>query len=160
RARRRGSDSHRGGDSRSGGQVRGRAHAGGARPRRRTGRMEQEPLNEQSPSTEMVSARIPIVIGSGVVVLLVLGAVLFFRARAETNHVALSSVPKGVTTVKAEASTFRSSRRYVATVEPWLSANVGPQLVAAYVDTVLVRPGAQVKHGEVLATLDCRSAAA
>ena len=39
-------------------------------------------------------------------------------------------------------------------------ASVGPQLVSAYVDTVLVRPGAVVKRGEVLATLDCRDASA
>src|SRR5262249_694852 len=42
----------------------------------------------------------------------------------------------------------------------WLTANVGPQLVSAYVDTVLVRPGAVVKRGEVLATLDCRDKSA
>ena len=41
-----------------------------------------------------------------------------------------------------------------------MQANVGPQLVSAYVDTVLVRPGATVKRGEVLATLDCREASA
>jgi RND family efflux transporter MFP subunit len=39
-----------------------------------------------------------------------------------------------------------------------VQASVGPQLVSAYVDTVLVRPGAMVKRGEVLATLDCRDA--
>ena len=49
---------------------------------------------------------------------------------------------------------------YVGTLEPWVQANVGPQLVSAYVDTVLVRPGAIVKHGEILATLDCRNASA
>jgi RND family efflux transporter MFP subunit len=32
--------------------------------------------------------------------------------------------------------------------------------VSAYVDTVLVRPGANVKRSEVLATLDCRNASA
>src|SRR5262249_5366524 len=46
------------------------------------------------------------------------------------------------------------------TVSPWQSARVGPQLVSAYVATVLVRPGAQVAHGDVLATLDCREASA
>src|SRR6202044_2620108 len=49
---------------------------------------------------------------------------------------------------------------YVGTLEPWLAASVGPQLVSAYVDTVLVRPGAVVKRGEVLATLDCRDTSA
>ncbi len=44
------------------------------------------------------------------------------------------------------------------TLRPWVEASVGPQLVAAYVQTVLVRPGDAVKRGEVLATLDCRNA--
>src|SRR5262249_33912170 len=35
-----------------------------------------------------------------------------------------------------------------------------PQLVSAYVATVLVRPGAVVKQGDVVATLDCKSASA
>ena len=46
------------------------------------------------------------------------------------------------------------------TIQPWVEAKIGPQLVSAYVDTVLVRPGAVVKRGEVLATLDCRNASA
>jgi membrane fusion protein, multidrug efflux system len=41
-----------------------------------------------------------------------------------------------------------------------VQAAVGPQLVSAYVDTVLVRPGAVVKKGDVIATLDCRNASA
>jgi RND family efflux transporter MFP subunit len=48
----------------------------------------------------------------------------------------------------------------VATVAPWVQAAVGPQFIAAYADTVLVRPGAIVKRGQVLATLDCRDATA
>jgi RND family efflux transporter MFP subunit len=46
----------------------------------------------------------------------------------------------------------------VGTLRPWVEANVGPQFISAYVDTVLVRPGAKVKRGEVLATVDCRKA--
>jgi RND family efflux transporter MFP subunit len=49
---------------------------------------------------------------------------------------------------------------YIGTFEPWVQANIGPQLVSAYVDTVLVRPGAAVRRGEVLATLDCRNTSA
>jgi RND family efflux transporter MFP subunit len=49
---------------------------------------------------------------------------------------------------------------YVGTLQPWVSASIGPQLVSAYIDTVLVRPGAVVKKHEVLATLDCKSASA
>ena len=45
-------------------------------------------------------------------------------------------------------------------MEPWVQAKIGPQLVSAYIDTVLVRPGATVKRGDVIATLDCRNASA
>jgi RND family efflux transporter MFP subunit len=47
---------------------------------------------------------------------------------------------------------------YVGALRPWIEARVGPQFISAYVETVLVRPGAVVKKGEVLATLDCRDA--
>jgi membrane fusion protein, multidrug efflux system len=46
----------------------------------------------------------------------------------------------------------------VGTLEAWLSVRIGPQLASGYVDTVLVRPGALVKKGDVIATLDCRNA--
>jgi len=59
-----------------------------------------------------------------------------------------------------KASVFRSTRSYVGTLQPWSEASVGPQLVSAYVDTVLVRPGAIVKRRDVLATLDCRNVSA
>src|ERR1700690_2249321 len=55
---------------------------------------------------------------------------------------------------------YRETRTYVGTLRPWVEANVGPQFVSAYIDTVLVRPGATVKRDEVLATLDCRNASA
>jgi RND family efflux transporter MFP subunit len=97
---------------------------------------------------------------AGTAALLVLGAGLFWRARAGVNHVALSQFPKGVTVTAAKAAQYRASRRYVGTLEPWIEAKIGPQFVSAYVDTVLVRPGAVVKKGDVLATLDCRNASA
>ena len=58
-----------------------------------------------------------------------------------------------------------SGRTYRPRAPTWARCSlapghVGPQLVSAYVDTVLVRPGAVVKRGEVLATLDCRDASA
>jgi RND family efflux transporter MFP subunit len=96
----------------------------------------------------------------GTAALLAGGAALFFRARSQVNHVALASAPKGVTVTLAKEAHFRPSRRYVGTLEPWVDAKVGPQFVAAYIDTVLVRPGATVKKGDVLATLDCRNASA
>ena len=83
-----------------------------------------------------------------------------WRADSRTNKVALSSRPKPVTVVRSKAAQFRRSRAYVGTLQPWGEANIGPQLVSAYVDTVRVRPGAVVKQREVLATLDCRDASA
>ena len=104
--------------------------------------------------------RIPIGIGLGVVLIGVVTGVLYLRARSEINQVALSAHPKGVSTVMAQASQYRPSRRYVGTIAPWLEARIGPQFAAAYVDTVLVRPGDAVHKGQVLATLDCKSASA
>jgi RND family efflux transporter MFP subunit len=62
--------------------------------------------------------------------------------------------------VEVRGGTYQAERRYVATTEPWVMADVGPQLIAAFVDTVLVRPGDVVKRGQILATLDCRDASA
>jgi RND family efflux transporter MFP subunit len=103
-------------------------------------------------------ARWFIIVGVGAVLCLMLG--LYERAASRTNHVALAAAPKPVTVEKAKAATFRPSRSYVGTTAAWTAARVGPQYVSAYVGTVLVRPGAAVKRGEVLATLDCRNASA
>jgi RND family efflux transporter MFP subunit len=105
-------------------------------------------------------AKIPILIGSVVVSVLALGALMVKRAESHTNKVALAGEAKPVSFVEAKSTPFRASRTYVGTLQPWLEAKVGPQLVSAYVDTVLVRPGAEVKKGDVLATLDCRNAGA
>ena len=88
------------------------------------------------------------------------GAKLYLRNTGGTNKVALASAPKRVAAIAAVNEAFQPTRRYVGTIEPWVQAKVGPQLVSAYVDTVLVRPGAVVKRGEVVATLDCRNASA
>jgi len=85
---------------------------------------------------------------------------MMVHAEGKTNKIALSSSAKPVSVVTVEGATFRPFRTYVGTLAPWLEAKVGPQLVSAYVDTVLVRPGAVVKKGQVVATLDCRSAGA
>jgi RND family efflux transporter MFP subunit len=103
---------------------------------------------------------VPVAIGVGVVLLLVTGTLMVFRAESGTNKVALSASAKPVTVVEATATTYRGFRTYVGTIEPWVEARIGPQLVSAYVDTVLVRPGAVVKKGDVLAMLDCRNASA
>jgi RND family efflux transporter MFP subunit len=103
---------------------------------------------------------IPIVIGAGVVVVLLLGALLVWHAESKTNKVALASSPKPVTVLQAKGTLYQPSHNYVGTLRPWIEAKVGPQFISAYVDTVLVRPGAVVKKGQVLATLDCRNATA
>jgi RND family efflux transporter MFP subunit len=92
--------------------------------------------------------------------LLAVGGVLYTRSTSGVNRVALAQSPKPVTAIAAVAQPFQPTRRYVGTIEPWVQAKIGPQLVSAYVDTVLVRPGAAVKRGEVVATLDCRNASA
>ena len=91
---------------------------------------------------------------------LAVGALLYARNQSRTNHVALAGSAKRVAAEPAAARAFQPTRRYVGTVEPWVEANIGPQLVSAYVATVLVRPGAIVKRGDVLATLDCRNTSA
>jgi membrane fusion protein (multidrug efflux system) len=101
---------------------------------------------------------VSVVIVAAVAVVLILGFAMLRRAESKTNAVALNSAPKGVTVIAVREVQYRPERRYVGTLEPWVRAAVGPQLVSAYVDTVLVRPGAFVAKGEVLATLDCRNA--
>lgn len=86
------------------------------------------------------------------------GTALLMRAEARTNKVALASAPRPVSVIEAQGATYRKTRSYVGTLEAWQEADVGPQLVSAYVDAVLVRPGSIVKKGDVLATLDCRNA--
>jgi RND family efflux transporter MFP subunit len=99
-----------------------------------------------------------VAIAVGAIALLVAGGALVLRAEARTNKVPLTAQSKPVTFVRAKQAQYRATRSYVGTLYPWVEANVGPQLVSAYVDTVLVRPGARVKRGDALATLDCRNA--
>ncbi|HEY4056438.1 MAG TPA: efflux RND transporter periplasmic adaptor subunit, partial [Kofleriaceae bacterium] len=91
---------------------------------------------------------------------LVAGALLYVHSASGNTATALSSEPRRVAVATATAEAFRATRRYVGTIQPWLSADIGPQMVSAYVDTVLVRPGDVVKKGAVVATLDCRHASA
>ncbi|MGZ3457638.1 MAG: efflux RND transporter periplasmic adaptor subunit [Archangium sp.] len=116
--------------------------------------------SSHSPPPAPGRSRVPLAIMGGAGALLLLGGLLYARAAGHTNKVALSSAPKPVTAVAARPAQYRPSRRYVGTLAPWVQAQVGPQLVSAYVDTVLVRPGAMVKRGQVLATLDCRNTSA
>lgn len=99
-------------------------------------------------------------IATGVLIVIVVGALLVHRAETGVNKVALSSMAKPVTVIAAQEARFRDQRTYIGSLRPWIEAQVGPQFISAYVDTVLVRPGAVVKRNEVLATLDCRNASA
>ncbi|HVT06304.1 MAG TPA: efflux RND transporter periplasmic adaptor subunit [Polyangia bacterium] len=114
---------------------------------------------ENAPQTP-ASRRLALAIALGTVLIVGLGVLLVARAGSRVNDVALAGAPKPVTVVEARAATYRPMRRYVGTIQPWIQAKVGPQLISAYVDTVLVRPGDAVKRGQVLATLDCRNASA
>lgn len=100
----------------------------------------------------------PVGVAGGVVIVIALGAALIVHAESKTNKIALGESPKPVAFTLARAADYRPSRTYIGTIRPWVEANVGPQFVAAYVGTVLVRPGAEVQRNEVLATLDCRNA--
>ena len=104
--------------------------------------------------------RIPLLIGVCVLLTGLFALALLVRARSEVNQVALAKQAKGVSTIPALAARYRPTRHYVGTIAPWLEARIGPQFAAAYVDTVLVRPGDRVSKGQVLATLDCKSASA
>lgn len=106
------------------------------------------------------AGRVRLVIVAGAAAVLVAVVALYLRAASRTNHVALAEAPKLVSTAQAQAAQYRPSRSYVGTTSSWNAARVGPQYVSAYVGTVLVRPGAVVKRGEILATLDCRNASA
>src|SRR6187431_692717 len=103
------------------------------------------------PATPVIQHRrrsfIPIAIGMGSILIIALGATMVVHAESRVNKVALDQSAKPVTVVEARSTTFRASRTYVGTLEPWVEAKVGPQMVSAYVDTVLVRPGAIVKKG-------------
>ncbi len=103
---------------------------------------ETAPVTHAATHTQRRSPAVPIVITLAVVVVLALGWLLVRRAESNVNKVALSSTAKPVTVVAAQEAKFRESRVYIGTLRPWIEAQVGPQFISAYVDTVLVRPGA------------------
>ena len=104
------------------------------------------------------SATVPAFVLAGVVLILATGALMIHSSESRINRVALSSSPQRVAVALATHAMYRASRNYSGTFESWVESGVGPQFLSAYVDTVLVRPGAVVKKGDVLATLDCRNA--
>jgi RND family efflux transporter MFP subunit len=120
--------------------------------------MPQSLIDPQSEPRARRSVGLVVLVIAALLLAVMLG--LYYRSAALTNHVALSSQAKPVSTVRAKAGEFRPTRQYVGTLDPWALAKVGPQYVSAYIGTVLVRPGAVVKRGQVLATLDCRNSSA
>lgn len=112
------------------------------------------------PATVTSRRAVPFILAAAALGVLAAGALLVRRAERATNQIALAASPKPVTVIAARAESYQPRRLYVGTLEAWLTASVGPELVSSYVDTVLVRPGSIVKRGEVLATLDCRDASA
>ena len=118
-----------------------------------------EPLLSPPPNTRRFAMPTLVMLG-GIAIVIAVGGWLYLRATGSVNKVALGSSAKPVTIVAAVAATYQPTRRYVGAVEPWVEAKVGPQLVSAYVDTVLVRPGDSIKRGAVIATLDCRDVSA
>lgn len=122
--------------------------------------MSDIPPDDSLPSPPPNGRRVQLAILIGAVGLVLLVVLLYVRAATKVNHEALASAAKPVSVVRAEPATYRATRSYVGTTSSWNAARVGPQYVSAYVGTVLVRPGAVVKRGEVLATLDCRNASA
>lgn len=109
---------------------------------------------------KLMKSKLPLLIATAVGGILVVGGLLIHAAESKSNKITLASRPKPVSIVRAKAAMYRPSRSYVGTLQPWVQASVGPQLVSAFVDTVLVRPGAIVRRRDVLATLDCRDASA
>lgn len=102
--------------------------------------------------------RIPLIIAAVAMAVVLLIIVLLWHAAHVTNTSALADAPRPVSVVAPKGVSYRDHRAYVGTFAPWVQASVGPQFVAAYIDTVLVRPGAIVKRRDILATLDCRNA--
>ena len=90
-------------------------------------------MSEDDTQTSLLHRRskLPLAIAGGVAALLLLGGLMVWRADARTNKVALTSRPKPVTVVRSKAVMYRPTRTYVGTLQPWVQANVGPQLVSA-----------------------------
>ena len=121
----------------------------------------KKPAPRPAPWSSLLAGKgVPVVLAGAVGSILLVGGLLVWHAESKVNKIALSASAKPVTVTTAQSKPYQPSRTYVGTIEPWLAASVGPQLVAAYIDTVLVRPGVVVKRGDVLATLDCRDATA
>ena len=96
-----------------------------------------------------------LIVAGGTVALILCVVLLSVRAAHGVNRIPLATALRPVTVVAAQEAPYVRSRMYVGAIEPWVEASVGPQYISGYVETVLVRPGAVVGRGDVLATLDC-----
>jgi membrane fusion protein, multidrug efflux system len=122
--------------------------------------MTETNTSNDQPATKRLPRRIPIVIAAGTALVVATGLLLVAHATANVNRVALASLPVGVTAVRAHLTKYTPTRHYVGTLLPWVEAKIGPQLISAYVGSVLVRPGDRVRRGQIIGTLDCRNASA
>ncbi len=113
------------------------------------------PQSADEPHPGSASKAILISIAAADLVTGIVGILLVRHADHQINRVPLGAAPRPVSVIAAAQSQFRDSRSYIGAVESWIEANVGPQYISAYVNAVIVRPGAVVTHGQVLATLDC-----
>ena len=86
-------------------------------------------------------------IGAVVLAVLIVGALMVFRAESHTNKVALTAEPKPVSYVEAKSAQFRASRTYVGTLQPGLAAKHGPTPASPTVPTATGRPGARQAPG-------------
>jgi len=102
-----------------------------------------------------VHTREILIVAGGTVALILCVVLLSVRAAHGVNRIPLATALRPVTVVAAQEAPYVRSRMYVGAIEPWVEASVGPQYISGYVETVLVRPGAVVARGDVLATLDC-----
>ncbi|HEY6460435.1 MAG TPA: efflux RND transporter periplasmic adaptor subunit, partial [Polyangiaceae bacterium] len=96
----------------------------------------------------------------GTILVMLAGGLLVVRAQRAANHVPLAGSPRPVSVIAVRKTQYRDRRDYVGAVDSWIEASVGPQYISAYVLDVLVRPGAVVTRGQVLARLDCANPSA
>src|SRR5258708_4614709 len=78
--------------------------------------------DRNEPNIQKARPAVPISIGVAVLALLGVGGLMVVRAESKTNQVAMGSSAKPVTVARAKGTTFRASRKYVGTLQPWVEA--------------------------------------
>ena len=101
---------------------------------------------------------------AGFLLCTIIGGFVIFRTHQRPAVAATVSTPTSnateVDVVRAVGAIYSNTHHYTGNLEPWAKATIGPKSLSAYVATVVVRPGDNVTKGEVVATLDCRTALA